>query len=126
MIDNSIGNLTEIFRLLDSYSFTGAELAENYAYLIEKWGEWVIIGGTGGVEFRFVDVRAAFFSGLAITFLILTLVSLVLAVAIGKILLPQLSKMYTARNEFMVDIATLQTQADVSSIKEKEKGWYGS
>lgn len=116
MIRNSLGNLTEIIQSLDSDTKSGEQIAENYSKLADKWGEWVVFNGAGAMV-KFVDIRAAFFSGLARSFMVLSFVFVVLAVAIGGILLPQLAKMYKAQNEYMVDLATLKTQQDVKNIR---------
>lgn len=126
MIENSIGNITEILHLLDDEIYTSEEIAEHYAMLIEKWGEWEIIGAdTGGLIIRYVDIRNALFSGFMITYTILFVVCIILSIAIGKILLPQLAKMYTNNNDEMVDVATLKSAQQINTLStKKNKEWF--
>ena len=121
-ISNSWGNITEIIHLLDKDTFTGEEISQNYQYLIEKWGEWVIIGKNAGMfSVQFVDIRRAFFSGLMITYLSLSIVSVCVAILVGKILLPKLSQLYSDNNQNMVNMATLQTNAEIQKRKKRDK-----
>jgi len=127
MSKNSIGNVTEILHLLDKDVYSGEQIEANYAALIEKWGEWEIIGeNNSGFVVRYVDVRAALFSGLMITYMVLSIVCLCLAIIIGKILFPRLAKMYTDSNSEMVDIATLKTMSQVEEMtgKKSQKEWF--
>lgn len=128
MIRNSIGNVTEILHLLDKDIYTGEQIEENYAYLVEKWGEWEIVGaGTSGLVIRYVDVRNALFSGLMITYTILTIICVVLSIIFGKVLFPQLSKLFSDNNSEMVDIATLKSAAkidEMSNNKNSTKEWF--
>ena len=127
-IQNSIGNVTEILQLLNKDSYNGEEIEKNYAYLVEKWGEWEIISeGSAGLIIRYVDVRNAMFSGLMITYSILTGISILLAILIGKIIFPQLSKIYNENNSEMVDVATLKSAAKIDEITQKKnstKEWF--
>lgn len=126
MIRNSVGNITEIMSLLDKKSHTGEQIEQNYKMLVEKWGEWVIVGKNGGLfTIQFIDIRNAFFSGLMITFLTLSIVCLVFAIVVGKIVFPKLSTYYSENNQSMVDIATLQTHAEITKNNKKDKGdWF--
>lgn len=128
MIKNSIGNVTEILHLLDKDIYTGEQIEENYAYLVQKWGEWEIVGaGTSGLVIRYVDVRNALFSGLMITYTILTIICVVLSIIFGKVLFPQLSKLFSDNNSEMVDIATLKSAAkidEMSNNKNSTKEWF--
>ena len=125
MIKNSVGNITEIMNLLDKQNLTGEQIEQNYQHLVEKWGEWVIVGGPGGAfTIKFVDIRNAFFSGLMITFLILSIVSIVLSFILGKIIFPKLSQYYADNNQNMVNIATLQTHAEVTKNKKNKEDWF--
>lgn len=127
MIQNSVGNITEIINMLDKNSLTGEEIQTNYQYLIDKWGEWTIVGKHGGVfSIQFVDIQNAFFSGLMATFLTLGIVCLSISILIGKIVLPKLAQYYTDNNQSMVDIATLQTHAEVTkkNKKESKEDWF--
>ena len=121
-ISNSWGNITEIINLLDKDVYTGEELSANYQYLIEKYGEWIIIGkNAGAFSVQFVDIRAAFFSGLMITYITLSIVCLAVAVIAGKIILPKMAQYYTDNNQDMVNMATLQTNAEINRQKNKKK-----
>ena len=126
MLKNSVGNVTEILDLLDDDKWSGQEIEQNYAALVEKWGEWEIIGKDGaGIVVRYVDVRNAMFSGLAITFGALALISLVIAIVFGKIVFPLLKKHYDNTNEELVDVATLQSAAQINEMhKNKKEGWF--
>ena len=127
MIRNSVGNITEIMDMLDKSKLTGEEIQNNYAYLVDKWGEWVIVGESGGLfKIQFIDIRKAFFSGLMITFLILGFICLGIAIIVGKIILPKLSDYYTTNNQDMVNLATLQTNAEITKSKtsKSKEDWF--
>ena len=128
MIGNSVGNITDIISLLDKDKHTGEQLEDNYQYLVEKWGEWTIVGKNAGMfSIQFIDIRQAFFSGLMITFLTLGIVCLIISVVVGKIVLPKLAQYFTDNNQSMVDIATLQTHAEVTKNnkkKEVKEDWF--
>ena len=86
MFQNSIGNITEILHLLDSEIYSGEEITEHYKMLVEKWGEWEIIGAdSSGLVVRYVDIRNALFSGMMILYAFLAGLSFVLAI-IGLLL----------------------------------------
>jgi hypothetical protein len=124
-IKNSVGNVVEIINALDADKYTRPELEENYLALKEKWGEWVIFGEDGaGISVKYINIGNALFSGLMITFSVFTIIFLLLAIIIGKILMPMLIKMYKESNEQLVDIATLKTMEQVNELsgkKEKNK-----
>ena len=129
MIQNSVGNITEILHLLDKDIYNEQQIAENYKQLVEKWGEWEIVGAnSAGLVIRYVDIRNALFSGLMITYTILCVVSLVLAIVIGKILFPQLSKSFVSNNDELVDMTTLQNAQKIDEMvkkqKENKKEWF--
>ena len=127
MVQNSVGNITEIISLLDKDSLTGDQIQQNYGYLVDKWGEWTIIGENGGLfSIQFVNIQNAFFSGLMATFLTLGIVCLSISIIGGKIVFPKLAQYYTDNNQSMVDIATLQTHAEVTKNKKKEskEDWF--
>ena len=126
MAKNSIGNITEILHLLDKDAYTGGQIAENYKMLVEKWGEWEIVGeNTAGLVIRYVDIRNALFSGLMVTYLILTLVSLLLSIVLGKVVFPQLVKLYSNNNDEMVNLATLKSAQKIDEItSQKGKEWF--
>lgn len=127
MIMNSIGNVTEILNLLDKDVYNDVQLAENYNYLVEKWGEWEIIGG---LSVRYVDVGRALFSGLMITYTCLTAAMLCLAIILGKLVFPLLAKTYKTANDEMVDMATLTSASKIEEMSKeskktkKEGGWF--
>ena len=127
MVQNSVGNITEIITLLDKDSLTGDQVQQNYQYLVDKWGEWTIVGENGGVfSIQFVNIQNAFFSGLMATFLTLGIVCLVISIIGGKIIFPKLAQYYTDNNQSMVDIATLQTHAEVTkkNKNESKEDWF--
>lgn len=127
MIDNSVGNITEIISLLDGDVYNELELEQNYQMLVEKYGEWAIIGNEGSSIFtvRFIDIRQAFFSGLMMTFLVLSILCLAIAIIVGKIVFPKLAQLYTDNNQDMVNMATLETNAAVNKKKKsKEEEWF--
>ena len=120
-ISNSIGNVTEILALLDKDTHTQEEIVANYQMLVDKWGEWEIIGAdSAGLVIRYVDVRNALFSGLMIVYTILTVVFLLMTVIIGKVLFPQLAKLYTNNNDEMVDVATLKSAQQIDEMTKKK------
>lgn len=128
-ISNSWGNITEIISLLDKDVYTGEELSANYQYLIEKYGEWIIIGKNAGTfSVQFVDIRAAFFSGLMITYITLAVICFAISIILGKILFPKLAQYYSDNNQDMVNMATLQTNAEIqkqkNKKKDKEEDWF--
>ena len=124
MLKNSIGNVTEILELLDEDNYSGTEIIQNYAYLVEKWGEWEIIGAdSAGLVIRYVNVGNALFSGLMITFSTLSFVSFCAAILFGKIMFPLLAKHFINSNEEMVDMATLRSASQIEQIS-KTKEWF--
>lgn len=124
MIKNSLGNIFEIFDMLDKKTLTGEVLAENYAYLVEKWGEWTIVGANGaGFRVQFIDIRNAMFGGVMVTYMALTIVSFILSLILGKLLFPKLAQLYKDVNDDMVDLATLETNAQMKK-KNKDGGWF--
>ena len=84
---HSIGNVFDILNLLDKDVYSGEELRQNYMYLVEKWGEWEIIGeDSAGFVVRYVNIGNALFSGLMMTYFVLASISLTLAIVFGKII----------------------------------------
>lgn len=121
-IRNSLGNITEITDLLDTKKYNEVQLEENYIMLTEKWGEWVLTDSTGtGFTIKYVDIRSALFSGLMITFSILTITSLVLFFVIGKFLFPTIVKHYEGQNEQLVDLSTLRTAEQINIMVDKKE-----
>jgi hypothetical protein len=129
---NSVGNIIEIISLLDKKTLTGEQVSENYEYLVKKWGEWIIIGGDSGIPLvRFINIKAALFSGLMITFLILACVCLIIALLGGKLIFPKLVEYYKDTNQDMANLATLETNTEIKKLKEnlekekeKEEEWF--
>lgn len=119
-----MGNVTEITHLLDAEVYNGQEIAEHYQMLIDKWGEWEIVGADGaGLVIRYVDIRNALFSGTMIIYAFLAGISFVLAIILGKLVFPSLSKYYETNNTEMVDMATLKTAAKIEK-HENKKEWF--
>ena len=114
-VRHSFGNIAEICNLLESENYTGEQLQENYAYLINKYGEWVIGNGGAGFQITFVNIGHALFSGLMITNCIFFVVFLVSAYLLGKWLLPKLSAQILLDNQDMVNLTILK---DHSNKKE--------
>lgn len=112
-IKNSVGNITEIVSLLDKDIYNGQELEEHYGYLVEKYGEWSFDSQGGSFSIRFVNIASALFSGLMKTFLILTILCLMVGIIVGKAVFPKLSQYYSTNNQDMVNMATLQTNAEL-------------
>lgn len=130
MVQNSVGNVTEILNLLDKDVYSGEELIENYQYLVDKWGEWEIIGENSvGLVIRYVDVSNALFSGLMMIYMSLTIASLVIAIVLGKLIFPLLAKMYKNANDEMVDMATLTSAGQIEEMTKakavnKKEEWF--
>ena len=119
--NNSVGNVAEIISLLDKDTYNRVEIAENYNNLKEKWGEWNVIGGDGTInEVKFINIKKAMFGGLMIAHLTFAVLSLFLALFLGKLLFPKLSLLYSDNNQDMVNLATLDTQAEIKKIKGKD------
>ena len=120
MVKNSVGNVTEILNLLDRDNYGNVQLAENYKYLVSKWGEHEIM--VGSISIRYVDIGNALFSGLMIMFSTLTIGSFCIAVMFGKIIFPLLAKHFKNSNEEMVDLATLKSASQIDEISRRE--WF--
>lgn len=106
-IKNSFGNIAEIMELLDNKKYTGEQLRENYNFLVNKYGEWVI-GGSAGFTITFVNVGNALFSGLMVVSVILSLVFFVSAFVLGKWLFPRLANQIMEENQEMVNMTILK------------------
>ena len=111
-LKNSFGNIAEICNLLETKKYTGEQLQENYHYLIDKYGEWVIGNGGNGFTITFVNIGKALFSGLMITNCILSIVCFVSAYLLGKWLLPKISAQILIDNQDMVNLTILKNQKD--------------
>ena len=97
-IHNSFGNIAEICHLLDNKSYNGEQIAENYNYLKDKWGEWVIGDGSNGFCIVFINIGHALFSGVMMTSCLLSVTFLVCAWVLGKWLFPQISNQILQEN----------------------------
>lgn len=99
-------------------------LDNNYNELCKKYGSVGIrINGTG-MELAYLDLVGVALSPMVITYGIVSLISLLLSIILGKILFPQLSKVYENSNKELVDITSLRTAEQVNNIagkKEKNK-----
>lgn len=111
-IRNSFGNIAEICELLDSKKYTGEQLQSNYAFLIDKYGEWVIGNGGNGFMITFVNIGNAVFSGLMIINSIFSLTFLLSAYILGKWLLPKISAQILLDNQDMVNLTILRQNQD--------------
>lgn len=100
--------------------YSGEQIAQNYQALVERWGE-MHVTEFGSFQIKYIDIQKAFFNGASITYLTLAIVFLVAAIALGKILFPQLCNMYKSANDQLADLAAIQTQ---EVIKRKEKEWF--
>lgn len=109
-VKNSFGNIAEICTLLENKNYTGEQLQENYAYLIDKYGEWTIGTGANGFQITFINIAKALFSGLMITNCILSVVLFVSAYVLGKWLLPKISAQILIDNQDMVNLTVLKQQ----------------
>ena len=107
-IRNSFGNIAEICDLLDNSKWTGEQLQQNYEFLIEKYGEWVIGNGGNGFTITFVNIGKALFSGLMITNFILSIVFFVSSFLLGKWILPKVSAQILIDNQDMVNLTVLR------------------
>ena len=107
-IKNSFGNVGEIISMLDSKKFTGEQLQANYAYLVGKYGEWVIGNGNAGFVIYFIDIGKAVFSGVMLANAIFSVVFFISAYLLGKWLLPLISRQLTQDNQDMVNLTILK------------------
>lgn len=109
-VKNSFGNVAEIIALLDDKKYTGLELKDNYNFLVDKYGEWVIGTGNNGFTITFINIGNALFSGFMVLSLVLSLLFLISAFVLGKWLLPKLSEQILADNQDMVNLTILKQQ----------------
>ena len=107
-IKNSIGNILEIKRLLNSKTLTGEELKANYDMLIDKYGEWHIGNGGAGFSIEFIDITNAIFSGVAITCFSLSIICFASSYVFGKWLLPILAKQIDENNQNAVNLTVIK------------------
>lgn len=116
-VRNSFGNIAEIMSLLDSKKYNGTELQANYAYLLEKYGEWIIGTGGSGFTITFVNIGKAVFSGVMISCVIGALITGISSVLFGKWLMPLLAKKYTQDNQDMTNLVIL-SEADKKELNK--------
>lgn len=90
-VKNSFGNIVEICTLLETSNYTGEQLRDNYSYLIDKYGEWVIGTGGAGFTISFVNIGKALFSGIMITNLVLAGILFACAFVLGRYLMPMIA-----------------------------------
>lgn len=107
-VQNSFGNVSEIQSLLDSDKYNGEQLENNYNYLVDKYGEWVIGKSGGGFSITFIDIGNALFSGVMIANAILSVIFFVLAYLLGKWIFPKLSAQTLIDNQDMVNLTILK------------------
>lgn len=107
-LKNSLGNIAEITTLLDSKVYNGEQLAENYAYLVNKYGEWVIGNSNGGFVITFVNIKRAVFNGLMVVELIMSFTCLINAYLWGKWLLPFFAKSLEKKGQDTVNMLILE------------------
>lgn len=119
-VKNSFGNVGEIISLLDSKKYTGNELQENYNYLIDKYGEWVIGSGGSGFMITFINIGHALFSGLMITDCVLCVIFWLNAYIMGKWLLPKIAADTLVANQDMVNLTILKDHEDATKSKKTE------
>ena len=109
-IKNSFGNIGEICELLDNKKFSGGQIKNNYAYLTEKYGEWVIGNGSAGFTITFINISRALFSGIMVANCFLSVLFLLSAYLFGKWLFPKLSEQILLDNQDMVNMTVLKNQ----------------
>lgn len=112
-IKNSFGNVAEIIQLLDTKKFTGEQLSQNYDFLINKYGEWVIGTGGNGFTITFINISKALFSGVAVANFILSITFFIYSYVLGKWLLPKIASQLILDNQDMVNLYVLK------NVKEK-------
>ena len=107
-VRHSFGNIAEIIDLLDGKKYTGEALKNNYNFLVEKYGEWVIGNGGAGFQITFIHIGHALFSGLMIANFILCNIFIASAFILGKWLLPKISAQILVDNQDMVNLTVLK------------------
>lgn len=107
-IKNSFGNVAEICDLLDTKKFTGEQLQNNYNYLVNKFGEWVIGNGGLGFTITFINIGHAVFSGIMVFSCFLSLLFFLCAHLLGKWLLPHVAEQILQDNQDMVNLTILK------------------
>lgn len=109
-IRGTFGNLEELLRLLDNDKYTGEQLEQNYKYLINKYGEWVIGSGGAGFTIRFIDIKQVAFSGFVLFTFIMAIFLCISAFVLGKWILPKIANQIEQDNQNMVNRTILRQQ----------------
>lgn len=107
-IRNCFGNLGEMIALLDNDKYTGVELEQNYNYLIQKYGEWVIGNGGAGFTIKFIDVKQVAFSGFVLFTFLMSIFLTISAFILGKWILPKIANLIEQENQNMVNRMVLR------------------
>ena len=107
-LKNSFGNVGEMLDMLDTKKYTGAELEQNYAQLIEKYGEWVIGHGNMSFTVKFINIKKVVFSGFMVLNFILSAGLLFCHFFFGKFLLPRVARAIDKKNQDMVNLEILK------------------
>lgn len=111
-LSQSITNINEIYDLLDSKTYNDTQIAENYNYLCNKYGELVVGQGTSGFTIHFVNFKSAIFNALIVSMVILSEVFLIAGFFLGKWFLPYYKKKLESSNQDMVNLTILQNMPD--------------
>jgi phage-related minor tail protein len=105
-IRNSIGNLLEMYEMLDGSDKTGQELVNNYDALLDKYGPWS--AQAGPYVITFIDVRNVVLNGFAITNAIFAVFFYIAGNVLGKWVFPWLARKIEKDNQDMVNITILE------------------
>lgn len=119
-IKHSFGNFSEMVDMLDKKAHTGEELQENYAYLIEKYGEWVIGNGSNGFQISFINIKNVLFGKFAIVSFISAIFFFGFAFIL-KWLLPMIAQDIEDENQDMVNLSNLEANQKINELYEKNK-----
>lgn len=109
-IKNSFGNIAEIVNMLDKKQLTGEELSNNYKYLIDKYGEWIIGTGGNGFSITFVNIGKALVNGVMITNLVCSGAFFCSAYVLGKWVMPKIAAQILIDNQDMVNLTILKNK----------------
>ena len=104
----SLGNMVEIFNLLDDKVYTGEQLQQNYNYLIEEYGEWGIGNGGSGFTMKFINVARALFSHAFVFNMTMGIFFILAAFLLGKWIFPKIAKQIEGSNQDMVNLTILK------------------
>lgn len=117
---NSFGRVMEVLNQLDSSINTGEQVATNYSALIEKYGEWVILGGEGMVTVSFIDISSMVFNIPSMLFLCISLLMLFASIFFGKFLLKFLSESTMEKSNLAQKSDTAELAKMVREKKNKD------